>query len=770
MIKEKDKLFSLDTENLTYALRVGKFGHIEHIYFGRKTEVNDKTSELKHNLGLGSTVSYDESEPNYSLDVALLEYSGIGKGDYRHTPLELKMPDGTFTTDFVYESHKVYDGTPTLGELPSAIGEGQSLEITLADKKYPKIKLVLIYTAFADCDCICRTVKLINGDSGQITIRKIASLCMDIAPLDCNLITLDGGWAKEAHSHARPVECGVYVNDSTTGSSSNRHNPAFMLAAKSATDELGDVIGVNLIYSGNHYSAVEKSNHGCIRIMTGINPFCFEWTLKSGETFIAPQAVITKSITGFNGLSSNMHAFVSEHIVRGEFKDKERPILFNHWEAFMFDFNKRKILALASRAKKLGAELFVLDDGWFGNRNSDTAGLGDYKVNTKKLKGGLNALAKCVNKKGMKFGLWFEPECINYDSDLYRAHSDWAIQIEGRTPSLGRHQLVLDLTQKAVRDYIVENVNNTIKSANIEYVKWDYNRHISDAFGRGVSEQGRFYHAYILGLYDILNRITTANPHVLFESCSSGGNRFDLGALCFTPQIWGSDDTDPIERLKIQRGYMYFYPQSTIGAHVSQAPHQQTLRNTSISTRFNVAAFGAFGYELDLSELTKFDLNEIKSQIEFYKKHRKTFQFGKFRAGQVTRDNRVSWQVIGSDEAIAVEYQLATCASPSFDVLKVPMPSGKYTVDTRLQHIKISTFGSLVKHVLPVHIKPEGVIMSLAGQRYMFKNSVEHYEASGEELTEGIPLNMQFSGGYYDKETRILGDFGSQLYVIKKVD
>lgn len=768
MITEKNGLFVLNTNELTYAFKVGKCGQMEQVYFGRKTELHDpQASQVKNNLIIGSSVNYSEEHSDYNLDLHTLEYSGIGKGDYRHTPLEVKMPDGSFVTDFVYSGYKIVNDAPD--DLPCAYGSSETLVITLTDKKYSGVSLELCYTVFEDCDCVCRFVRIRN-DGEQIIIRKIMSLMLDLPPCDYELVTLDGGWAKEAHEHSREVTYGIAVNDSTTGDSSNRHNPAFMLKEKGASLDSGSVIGVNLIYSGNHYSAVEKSNHGLIRLMTGINPHCFEWTLARGESFCTPQAVITKSLCGTNGLIKNMHEFVNNHIVRGEWRDKERPILFNHWEAFFFDFNKRKIAALASRAAKLGGELFVLDDGWFSTRNNDVSGLGDYNVNTKKLPGGLGALAKKINKLGMKFGLWFEPECVNTDSDLYRAHPEYAITVPDRTPSSGRHQLVLDLTNRDVRDYIVNSVNATLASANIEYVKWDYNRHISDAYSPQLKEQGRFFHEYILGLYDVFDRVTKANPSVLFESCSSGGNRFDLGLLCYTPQIWVSDDTDPIERLDIQGGLINFYPQSTFGAHVSASPSQQTLRSTNISTRFNVAAFGAFGYELDLSELCAFDLKEIKEQIAFYKQHRKTFQFGKFRKGATTRDNRISWQVYAENETIAAEYQTVCHASPDFDVLKVPNLRGKFRMTTKGQHVKLSRFGGLIKHVLPVRIKPDSALFAILASHYRLADGVEDYTVTGEQLEEGVPLSMQFMGSWYDPSTRLLSDFGSQLYVIDKIE
>ena len=548
---------------------------------------------------------------------------------YVRTAVNLRDPEGklleTFAEkgtevsvtgcDFVYEDHRIYDGAYTTEGLPTAYGEAQTLSLTLSDKKFSGIKLVLNYTVFEECDVIFRNVELINNDCGAIYIRKLMSLMVDFAEADYEMLTLDGDWCKEAHEHRRFLECGVLVNESTVGASSNKHNPAFALLERGTDESRGKAYGFNLIYSGNHYSAVERSSFDTARAMTGINPHCFLWKLAEGETFVTPQAVMTYSPAGLNGMMANMHDFVNSHIVRGEHKNADRPIVLNNWEATFFNFNRRKILALARSAKKLGIEMFVLDDGWFGKRNNDLAGLGDWVENRKKLPGGIKYIANAVNRMGMKFGLWFEPECVNPDSDLYRAHPDWAISIEGRALTLGRNQLILDLTRKEVREYIIDSVDKVLSNANIEYVKWDYNRHISDMYSSSLKQQGEFFHRYTLGLYEVLGEIFyKRHPNILFESCSSGGNRFDLGMLCFSPQIWTSDNTDPIERLDIQGGIYNFYPQSCVSAHVSMAPHAQTLRDTPLSTRFNVAAFGVLGYELDFSELTPEERRQVKKQ------------------------------------------------------------------------------------------------------------------------------------------------------------
>ena len=769
MINYYDQVFRLDTKNTTYAFRIVE-GYPEHLYYGRRIADSDFTAvALKNTIDLGSTVKQEGS--GFFLERNLLEYSGIGRGDYRHSPIELLMPDGTFVCDFVYDSHRVLDGAYTTKELPTAYGEAKTLEITLKDKKFSGLILKLNYVVFEDCNVICRNAELINEENEPVYIRKLMSLMLDFAEADYDMLTLDGDWGKEAHEHRRFLECGVLVNESTVGASSNKHNPAFALLEKGADETRGKVYGFNLIYSGNHYSAVERSTFDTARVMTGINPHCFLWKLSRGESFVTPQAVMTYSPNGLNTMMSNMHSFVNEHIVRGEHKYADRPIVLNNWEATFFNFNRSKILALARSAKKLGVEMFVLDDGWFGKRNNDLAGLGDWVENRKKLPGGIRYIANKVNKMGMKFGLWFEPECVNPDSDLYRAHPDWAISIEGRSLTLGRNQLVLDLTRPEVREYIVDSVDKVLCTSNIEYVKWDYNRHISDMYSATLKQQGEFFHRYILGLYEVLDEIFhRRHPNILFESCSSGGNRFDLGMLCYSPQIWTSDNTDPIERLDIQGGIYNFYPQSTVSAHVSMAPHAQTLRDTPLSTRFNVAAFGVLGYELDFSELTPEERRQVKKQIAYYKAHRRTFQYGRLKKVKLKNPDQISWQICDKDKTFAAIYQKCKESCPGRDRLDVSGldPKKIYTVESCEQFLRISRFGGLIKHITPVHLKPDGFILRTVNKYFAMKDGKESYTASGAMLSEGINLAMQYEGSGYDPNLRVLGDFGSSLYLIKE--
>ena len=770
MIRVNEKTFRLETANTTYAIRISDGGHLEHLYYGRKLIDEDfEAMRLKNTIDLGCTVKAEGD--GFFLERNLLEYSGIGRGDYRHSPIELLMPDGTFVCDFAYDSHRVYDSAYENDLLPTAYGKAQTLEITLKDKKFDDIKLILNYVVFEECNVICRNVELVNDNDGPVYIRKLMSLMMDLPEADYDMLTLDGDWGKEAHEHRRFLECGTLINESTVGASSNKHNPAFALLERGADEIRGKCYGFNLIYSGNHFSAVERSTFDTARVVSGINPHCFLWKLSKGERFVTPEAVMTYSHEGLNGMMANMHAFVNEHIVRGEHKNADRPIVLNNWEATFFNFNRSKILALARSAKKLGIEMFVLDDGWFGKRNNDLAGLGDWVENRKKLPGGIKAIANAINKMGMKFGLWFEPECVNPDSDLYRAHPDWAISVPGRTRTLGRNQMTLDLTRKEVRDYIVDSVDKVLSNAHIEYVKWDYNRHISDMYSSSLAQQGEFFHRYTLGIYEVLRRVFhEKHPEILFESCSSGGNRFDLGMLCYSPQIWTSDNTDPIERLDIQGGIYNFYPQSTVSAHVSMAPHQQTLRDTPIATRFNVAAFGVLGYELDFRELSPNERKQVKEQISFYKEHRRTFQYGKLKKVKLKNSDQISWQINSEEETMAGLYQKCKNACPGRDRLDVPgLEANKlYDVESRDQYLRISKFGGLIKHIMPIQLSPSGFILRTINKYFAMKDGKENYVASGAALEEGINLAMQYEGSGYVPGLRMLSDFGSNLYIIKE--
>lgn len=773
MITENNKEFRIETKNTSYWLRVTKFGHLESVHYGGKLgEGEMEPLSVKRTSMLGTCTLYSTEDDIYCLDNIPLEWSGIGKGDYREPPCEITMPDDSFICDFVYHSHSIEKGGHSLQGLPSPTDGDQTLTLTLKDRQ-SEVYLDLFYTVFYDCDTIARSAKLRNRADKPIQVRKLMSYMLDLPNRGYKMVTFNGNWISEANRSDRELSYGSAVLQSRTGFSSNRSNPGFLLAEKTATQENGRVYGFNLIYSGNHYSCCELSSNDLLRITGGINPFCFSWTVNSGDRFETPCAVMSFSDRGYNGLSHGFHRFVNNHIVRGDWKNRERPVLVNDWESYFFKFTAGKLLRLARLGKRLGAELFVLDDGWFKNRDNDRAGLGDYEINRKKLPRGLKGLSKDIKKMGLMFGLWVEPESVNPDSDLYRSHPEYAIAPPTGQPVLGRNQLLLDLTQKQVRDYIVTNVGSVLDSAGVSYVKWDMNRHMSDFYSHALKNQGEFFHRYILGLYSVLDRIFTPRPHILLESCASGGNRFDLGMLCYSPQIWASDDTDPGERLKIQEGLSYLYPQSTVGAHVSSSPHQQTLRSTKLSNRFNLSAFGCLGYELELKYLTHAERKQVKRDIQWYKDHRKLLQFGQFDRIDSHKSNKKQWQVTAPDGAKAVIgfFQTLSRAAEGTDVLRaVSLPEHKkYKVKTKQQTLDIKGFGALVHHILPLRLNPNGFILRTANKLYALEDCVEEYTATGAMLREGLGLNNQFSGSYYNEYVRLLGDFGSSLYTVDEI-
>ena len=748
MIECKDGLFHLKNHVLSCLLRVNRYGLLEQIHFGAPVRTEDvEALAAQPGLGWGSSLLLNDKDSESNPDAMALAWSGSGRGDFRESPLEM---DGK-ATDFTYVNHRVLEKLPVMESgLPQTHGEGETLEIVM---EQPGARLKLYFTLYETA--MTRRAVLENTGEKPVELHKLMSFSMDI-PGSYTMTTFHGGWAAEMQRCDTVVGESRVVNESRTGASSNQHNPGFLLSEADATEDAGKVYGFNLIYSGNHYSAAQRSQQGFTRVMQGISPANFCCTLQRGEKFETPEAVLCYSGAGFGGLSLRMHRFVLDHVVPEYWRNKERPVLYNSWEGCMFDFNQARLVDLAHRAKNLGCELFVLDDGWFGTRNNDLAGLGDYNVNTKKLPQGLTGLANKINKIGMEFGLWFEPESVNEDSDLYRAHPDWTLTDDFPT-IYGRHQLLLDLTKPEVRDYIVENVSRVLDSANITYVKWDMNRH-SVAVGAKA-------HEYILGLYDVLRRIFEPRPQILLESCSSGGNRFDLGMLCFGPQVWCSDNTDPISRLDIQGNLSYLYPQSTFGAHVSAAPHAQTLRATPLTTRGNVSFFGCLGYELDLKHLVSVEIQEIKHQIELYKTYRRLFQFGTFRR------MKNGWQVSLDGVTAAGVFHKLVGAAPGYEQLRLKGLDGSkvYHLRTRAQKIRVGQFAHLLKHVVPMNLNPDGAIIHTADKHYGLEDGAEGYRVSGSALMSGILLQPLFRGTGYDTRQRTQGDFGSNLYIIEEV-
>lgn len=772
----------IDTKNTSLILDAEPGGRPTLLHYGARLRAGSDYSALRDRFDVpagGGNVAADKENDAYCLDHARLYFGTLGRGDFREPAAEFVLADGSSATEFIVEGMELLDGKPQMTSLPSAIaGEGaKTYVVTLADH-VAKLRAKVYFTAFYECDIITVRVEYENSGASPVTVRRAMSAQLDLPVEGYRLAAFTGAWAAERQMSVRTLCPGVFINDSKSGASSAKANPFVMLSEPNADEERGRVYGFNLVYSGNHAEIFEQTVDGSTRVLAGINSSGFSWTLAPGEKFEAPEAVMSYTEEGFGALSRNMHRFIRWYIVRGEWRDRERPVLVNNWEGTWMAFDEKKLLAIAKEGADAGAELFVMDDGWFGARDDDRRALGDWFVNTKKLPRGLDGLQKKMEAMGLLFGIWVEPEMVNEDSDLYRMHPEWAVRIPGREPALGRHQLLLDLTREEVRNYIINSMTRIFLSADIAYVKWDYNRDFSDTYSLSLppERQGEFAHRYILGLYQILEILTARFPKILFESCASGGNRFDLGMLCYMPQIWTSDNTDAFCRVEIQEGTSYGYPLSVMGAHVSASPSQSTLRRTQIETRFNVAAFGLLGYEMDMTELTSFDRKCIRAQIEWYKAHRRLLQFGDFyRIRLPGGGGRRVWMCVSGDrrEAAAMFFQQTALPGHTQDIMPMRGLDGAldYIIEGRNQYIAVNAFGSLVKHALPVKLSGDGAAMAMLSSRYMFPMAQERYTAGGDMLNRaGLHLAQQFGGTGYNNKIRILGDYGSRIYEIKAVE
>ncbi len=777
MIDVREGVFILETRHTSYWFALTEHGHLEHLHYGPRIAPQDPDAlRVKRTIQHGSSVVYEPDDHAYSLDAIPLEVSGIGQGDYRLSPLEVFTAHGA-DTDFTYRSHRIVPGIVRAAGLPVADGgaDVETLEVVLADDR-AGLELTLLYTVFPDVDVITRRTVLANTGAAPAEIVKLASMQLDLPDRGFTIRSFDGGWIHEGHAHDRPVSSGVFSLGSTTGGSSNRHNPGTVLIADGTTEEHGWAYGFNLVYSGGHETSFERDAHGSVRVLCGIQPQGFRWQLEAGARFETPEAVLAFSQEGLGGLSDRMHRFVNAHITPPAFRGVPRPVVYNSWEAVMFDIDEKRLLGYAKKAASLGVEMFVIDDGWFTGRTDDTAGLGDYTVDRTKFPRGFAPLVAKVEKLGMRAGIWVEPEMVSENSELHRAHPDWVLRLPDKTPREGRHQWVLDLCNPAVRDHLVEQVGRLIDDNGFRYVKWDMNRHIADAHSSHVAHPGMTLHAYMLGLCEVLERIFGARPDVLLEMCSSGGNRFDLGMLRYAAMIWSSDDTDPIERLSIQHGLSHLYPPSVISNHVSASPHAQTLRDTPLSTRFNVAAFGCLGYEYDLDFLTAEDTREIVEQIAFYTTHRETFQFGRFRRRPVApalgSGGRMVWQSGDADLTIVGNFQRGVRAAPERDILSIAGldPDARYRVDAKPQRLMLDRLGALVNHVSPIRLDPSGLVMNVVSRHTSLPDADEHYTGTGELLEVGIRLHMQFAGTGHTPQLRMLGDYGSTLYTVVRED
>lgn len=681
LVNQKNLEFHLYNENISYILKVLDDGTLGHLYFGKKIKHRDSYQHLVQFTSAEVPVTPNalDDKRGFCKDILLQEYPSYGNGDYREPAIVVLQENGSRITDFTYHSYEIVEGKENLKNLPNTYvensNEAKTLKIYLKDELIGAT-LTLSYTIFRDYDVITRNAHIKNESDEKLILERFLSASLDFKEPDFQIVHLSGAWSRERHVEISEINQNKFVIDSKRGTSSVNSNPFIALKRKETTEFSGEVYGFNLVYSGNHIEMVEKNQYDKLRVSMGMNPFNFNWTLLKGDEFQSPEVVMSYSNTGMNGLSLNYHRLYRERLARGVWRDKVRPVLLNNWEATYFDFNEEKILDIAKKAKELGVELFVLDDGWFGARNHDKAGLGDWWSNLEKIPSGVEGLSKKVEEMGIKFGLWFEPEMVNKDSELYRNHPNWILRAPNRKNTPSRNQHTLDLGREDVREYLYEKISKILRESKISYVKWDMNRPMTEVWSEVIdsTKQGEVFHRYILGLYELLEKLTTEFPEVLFESCASGGNRFDPGMLYYMPQTWTSDDTDAVERIKIQYGTSLCYPVVSMGAHVSAVPNHQTNRITPIKTRGNVAIFGAFGYELDLNKITDEEKEIVKKQIEFFKGNRELIQFGDFYrlvSPFEKKLNDAAWMVVSKDkkEALVAKYKILSVPNAGYESL-----------------------------------------------------------------------------------------------------
>ena len=720
-VNEEHKLFHLQTAKTSYIFKILENGNAGQLYYGPQIPVKKDYPNLasREEHDCTNTLTVDQSD--FQLELIKQEYAGLGKGDYRYPAYQITYPNGSRTSEFEYTGYEVADGKERLKNMPSAFDDqgddSQTLTVTFKDE-LANLVLQLHYTVFEKEDVIVRSATFINHGQEAVTLDRALSLQLDLPDHDYDMLQFSGSWARERHLIRTPLRSGIQSIGSLRVASSHQQNPFFALARPHTDNHQGAAFGFNFIYSGNFIDSVEVDQFDTTLVLVGINPDDFGWKLANGESFQTPEAVMTYTSDGLNQMSQQLGAFYQDHLINQHFAHQDRPILINNWEATFMDFNEAKLMKIVDQADKLGIEMFVLDEGWFGHRDDDKSSLGDWFVDQKKFSNGISGFADRVHDKGMKFGLWFEPEMISIDSKLYEKHPDWMIATPGRQGTPARNQYVLDMTRQEVVDYLFEHMSAIIKQTKLDYIKWDMNRNITEMYGAKLpaDQQLEFPHRYILGVYQLYARLTEAFPKVLFESCASGGGRFDLGMMYYAPQAWCSDDTDAVERIKIQDGTSYGYTQNMWGAHVSAVPNDQVGRLTSLDTRAAVAYFGDFGYELDITKMAADELATIKKQVAFYKQYRHLFQFGKFYRldnPDTNNDNVYGWQVVNEDrsEAILTRFQILNGANPAY--IRVYFagldPEATYTVNDGEEHFsgaELMNAGYFVPRIMD-RTKPE---------------------------------------------------------------
>lgn len=724
---EKNRVFHLHNDQISYLLAVEEGKTLAHLYFGKA--IKNYHGQMRYpRVDRGFSGNLPGSlDRTFSRDSLPKEYSSAGEMDY-HTPAAvIRQSDGSNALFLTYEGYKIVDGKPDLEGLPHSFveskDEAQTLIVTLIDEK-SQVKFELSYTIYRNRPVITRSVKVINNGDKKVNIEKVASMQIDFVDRDFESITLPGAHAHERRVERSEINQGIHVYSSHRGTSSHQMNPFMALVDPDTTEFAGEAYGFALVYSGNHKFEVERDQFAQTHVNIGINDFNFNWELRPTASFQTPEVLMVYSDQGINKMSQAFHSLIHERVIRSKYKNQVRPILVNNWEATYFDFDEKKLQPIVDDAKEMGIEMFVLDDGWFGHRDDDNSSLGDWSVFEKKFPNGLDHFADYVHQQGLKFGLWFEPEMISMDSDLYKKHPDYLMHVPGRLPSPSRNQYVLDLGRKEVRDNIFDQMNNILSSGKIDYIKWDMNRHLSDIYEADLpsARQGEVYHRYVLGLYNLLERVVDTYPDLLIEGCSGGGGRFDAGMAYYTPQIWASDDSDAIDRLSIQYGTSLVYPQSMMTSHVSVSPNEQNGRITPFNTRGVVAMWGDLGYELDLTKMSKEDRQAVKNQVAEYKKIRQVTQYGTFyRLKNAQTSNQCAWETVSLDKNEVV-----------LSVVKVMASAQPYLTKTKL-----------------VGLDPEK----------QYEDQASHEVYGGDEL-----MNL----GIYDPVEH--GDFMAYLYHFKAIN
>lgn len=735
---EKTKTFHLYNDEISYIFTILENGTPGQLYSGERLNDKEDYSELLEMKRRANAPCTFEGNLNFSLEHLKQEYPLYGHGDLRYPALSIRKENGSGIFEFSFAGYRIYEGKEGIPSLPAIYSNDgkdmETLEVTLTDT-HTDTDVILYYTIVKDLPVIARHTRIVQRGKEKITLERAMSMNLDLPDSDYEMMELTGAWSRERHVEYRKLVTGVQSIYSMRGHSSHQFNPFICLKREETTENSGECFGFTILYSGSFLGSVEVDNYHVTRVQIGIHPDNFTWPLENGEFFDTPESIMVYSTSGLNCMSQTFHSLFNNNLVRGKYKNAARPILINNWEATYFDFNEEKILKIAETAAKAGIELFVLDDGWFGKRNDDHRGLGDWYVNTEKLPHGLSGLSDKIHDLGMQFGIWIEPEMVNYDSDLYRNHPDWVMTDPDYKACHGRNQFVLDFSRKEVVDGIFGMLDQIFSEADINYVKWDMNRTMSEVYSvaHKPDEQGKVMHEYILGVYDLYERLLTKYPDILFESCASGGSRFDAGMLYYAPQAWTSDNTDAVERLKIQYGTSYLYPISSMGAHVSAIPNHQMFRNTPLSTRGNVAFFGAFGYELDLSKLTDEEMALVKQQVSFMKEYRDVLQFGDFyRLKSPFTSDETVWETVSQDKSAAVV--------------------GYYRI---LNEVNVGYR----------RIRLQGL-----DEEAFYHVSVLDRVIEGRELmTAGLILSDYTSGENGETYTGDNGDFTSRLYILKKI-